>query len=430
MFLRQAREQVVPVALLCVAGDTRSDPQGLSGAVMSQHASFPVSRLLVAYLVFISAFAPLSTDMYLPALPGMAASLQTTNALTSLTISCFLLAFALSMLIWGPYSDRVGRRPVLLLGSALYVVSSLGIAYARSIEVLLAWRVVQAIGSGGISSMSLAIVKDVMQGSAMTRVVTSIQTFTTLAPMLAPLLGGLLLTVTSWRGIFFCLAGCGLLAGVGGLVLRETIVQRSEGHMCRLLGRIGYVMGQQGFRWLLLVFSAVCMPFMGYLAVSSLIYQDVFQLTPQQFSGFFAVNAAMSLLGPLCYGRWFHMWSDRRFFCWFLWAIAVSGAALICFGHVHPLAFAALCAPIAFCSGATRPRSTVLMLNQLETDTGTMTALINSGGLLCGSASMFLCTMPFWPDAFWALGGMACVVGLLTLAGWWHVERRGLARLS
>lgn len=397
---------------------------------MSQRSSFPVKGPFVAYLVFISAFAPLSIDMYLPALPGMAASLQTTDALSSLSISCFMLSFALSMLVWGPCSDRVGRRPVLLGGSALYMLSSLGIAFAQSIEGLLFWRVLQAIGSGGISSMSLAIVKDVLQGRAMSRVITTIQTFTTLAPMLAPLIGGLLLTVTSWRGIFVCLAGCGLLAGLGGLLLRETIEERSEGHVFRVLGRIGYVLRQRGFRWLLLVFSVVCMPFMGYLAVSPLVYQGIFQLSPQGFSAFFAVNAAMSLLGPLSYGRWFHMWSDGRFFSCFLGAIAVSGVGMICLGPLHPLCFAAFCAPIAFCSGATRPRATVLMLNQLDTDTGTMTALINSGGLLCGSTAMFICTLPFWPDAFWALGGMACVVGLLTLLGWRYVSRGGVARLS
>ena len=120
----------------------------------------PGNRWLVAYLAFLSAFAPLSTDMYLPALPHMTQALQTTDALSSLSISCFLLLFGASMLFWGPLSDKYGRKPVLYTGALLYVVSSLFLALAQSIWPLLFWRAVQAIGSGGISAMALAIVKD------------------------------------------------------------------------------------------------------------------------------------------------------------------------------------------------------------------------------------------------------------------------------
>ena len=111
----------------------------------------PGNRWLVAYLAFLSAFAPLSTDMYLPALPHMTQALQTTDALSSLSISCFLLLFGASMLFWGPLSDKYGRKPVLYTGALLYVVSSLFLALAQSIWPLLFWRAVQAIGSGGIT---------------------------------------------------------------------------------------------------------------------------------------------------------------------------------------------------------------------------------------------------------------------------------------
>ena len=141
------------------------------------------NRRLIAYLAFLSAFAPLSTDMYLPALPHMAEALNTTYSLTSLTVSGFLLLFALSMLAWGPLSDKYGRRPVLLAGGAFYVLSSVGIALAGSIGPLLFWRGLQAVSSGAVSSMSLAVVKDILRGAAMEKVVTWIQTVTILAPI-------------------------------------------------------------------------------------------------------------------------------------------------------------------------------------------------------------------------------------------------------
>ena len=322
----------------------------------------PGNRWLVAYLAFLSAFAPLSTDMYLPALPHMTQALQTTDALSSLSISCFLLLFGASMLFWGPLSDKYGRKPVLYTGALLYVVSSLFLALAQSICPLLFWRAVQAIGSGGISAMALAIVKDVLRGRAMEKVITWIQTITILAPMLAPVIGGALLAVTDWRGIFACLLLCGLLAGTGTLLLRETMTHPVQGNAFRTLGRLLVVLRHRGFRCLLLLFSATSMPFMAYLALSSYIFQGLFGLSPQAYSLFFAFNAGMSMLGPLAHERFFRTAPRRLFFSAYLGIVVVAGLGLLLVGDRGPFIFALLCAPISFCGSALRPPATVLML--------------------------------------------------------------------
>lgn len=316
----------------------------------------PGNRWLVAYLAFLSAFAPLSTDMYLPALPHMTQALQTTDALSSLSISCFLLLFGASMLFWGPFSDKYGRKPVLYTGALLYVVSSLFLALAQSIWPLLFWRAVQAIGSGGISAMALAIVKDVLRGRAMEKVITWIQTITILAPMLAPVIGGALLAVTDWRGIFACLLLCGLLAGVGTLLLRETMTHPVQGNAFRTLGRLLVVLRHRGFRCLLLLFSATSMPFMAYLALSSYIFQGLFGLSPQAYSLFFAFNAGMSVFSaprpgasssrPIWASSWWPGWAC----CW--WGIGGPSSSPC---SARPSVFAAApCAPRPRCSCSTR----------------------------------------------------------------------------
>ena len=358
----------------------------------------PGNRWLVAYLAFLSAFAPLSTDMYLPALPHMTQALQTTDALSSLSISCFLLLFGASMLFWGPLSDKYGRKPVLYTGALLYVVSSLFLALAQSIWPLLFWRAVQAIGSGGISAMALAIVKDVLRGRAMEKVITWIQTITILAPMLAPVIGG------------------ALLAGAGTLLLRETMHHPVQGNAFRTLGRLLVVLRHRGFRCLLLLFSATSMPFMAYLALSSYIFQGLF--SPQAYSLFFAFNAGMSMLGPLAHERFFRTAPRRLFFSAYLGIVVVAGLGLLLVGDRGPFIFALLCAPISFCGSALRPPATVLMLNQMRNDTGSLTALINSGGLLFGSLSMLLCALPVWPGPVAAQALMAILVGLACLLGW------------
>ena len=384
----------------------------------------PGNRWLVAYLAFLSAFAPLSTDMYLPALPHMTQALQTTDALSSLSISCFLLLFGASMLFWGPLSDKYGRKPVLYAGALLYVVSSLFLALAQSIWPLLFWRAVQAIGSGGISAMALAIVKDVLRGRAMEKVITWIQTITILAPMLAPVIGGALLAVTDWRGIFACLLLCGLLAGAGTLLLRETMHDPVQGNAFRTLGRLLVVLRHRGFRCLLLLFSATSMPFMAYLALSSYIFQGLFGLSPQAYSLFFAFNAGMSMLGPLAHERFFRTAPRRLFFSAYLGIVVVAGLGLLLVGDQGPFIFALLCAPISFCGSALRPPATVLMLNQMRNDTGSLTALINSGGLLFGSLSMLLCALPVWPGPVAAQALMAILVGTACLLGWLWLDSR------
>lgn len=382
------------------------------------------NRRLIAYLAFLSAFAPLSTDMYLPALPHMAEALNTTYSLTSLTVSGFLLLFALSMLAWGPLSDKYGRRPVLLAGGVFYVLSSVGIALAGSIGPLLFWRGLQAVSSGAVSSMSLAVVKDILRGAAMEKVVTWIQTVTILAPMLAPVAGGGLLLLTDWRGIFWCLAGCGLLALAGGLALRETRARATQGSVFKALGRIFVVLRTPGFGAPLLLFSAMSMPFMAYLAVSSYVFQTRFGLSAQEYSWFFAFNAGMSLLGPLLHMRFFRHWRRGLVITVHLLLVCVAGGLLLLFGNAGPWHFALLYVPVSFCGSAIRPPSTVLLMQCVRGDNGAVTSLINSGTLLCGSLSMLLCSLPFWSGPVTAAGGISCLVAGAAFLGWLRLARR------
>ena len=388
------------------------------------------NKWLIGYLTFISAFAPLSTDMYLPALPHMVTSLATDYAKASLSVSGFLLIFALSMLIWGPLSDKYGRRPVLLGGSLVYVFASVAIALASSIVPLLCWRALQALGSGAVSAMALAIVKDMLRGQALEQVVAWMQTVMVLAPILAPVLGSWILLAVDWRGIFWMLAFCGLLSFLGALGFRETCLpaHRNRGSVFSALGRLFVVLGHPEFRWPLLLFSAMNMPFMAYLAVSSYVFQTLFGLSPQHYSLFFAGNAAMGMLGPLAHMRFFRHWQRRLTIAVHLGLSGVCGILLCLFGGAGPVVFAALYAPITFCGSALRPPGTVLMMESVQGDNGAVTSLINAGGLLCGSLSMFLCALPFWRGLVYAAGSVTVLISGLSLLGWLAMLRLGIVR--
>ena len=237
------------------------------------------------------------------------------------------------------------------------------------------------------------------------------------------MLGGGLLLVASWRGIFWVQGVCGLLSLAGALALRETLASPLTGSPLAALGRIPVVLSHRGFRHLVLLFSAVIMPFMAYLGISAYVFQSLFVVSPQQFSAFFAGNAAISMLGPLCYLRFFRAWDQRRFITGCFLCIACSGAVMLCVGGWGPWWFALCFAPVTFASSAMRPPSTVLMMRQLTADTGTVSALIGSTGLLFGSFSMLLCALPFWPGLIFAAAVICITIGAGGL-WWWLWQNR------
>jgi DHA1 family bicyclomycin/chloramphenicol resistance-like MFS transporter len=382
------------------------------------------SNWLIAYLAFLSAFVPISTDLYLPALPGMSAYFGVKPGLTNLSLSLFMLFYALSMLMWGPFSDKYGRKRILLIGLILYIAASIWLAVCPFIEQLIAGRCLQALGSGAISSVSLAIVKDTYRGRTMEmeNVLIAIQTMVVLAPLLAPVLGGVLLLFTSWRGIFWILAACGCVALFGWCALRETCEQRTQGSVWTALGRVRHVLGHRGFRSLLLVFSLGTMPFMAFLATSAYIYEIIFQATPQRYSYFFAANAAASGLGPLLYLRFFRGLPRREFIAFCYAATGVFGVMIILFGANGPFTFALLFAPVTICGSALRPPTTMLLMNQMDTDTGTVSALVVCLALFFGGLSMLLCSLP-WSSFILATGSIAMLVGLICSSGWLWLDR-------
>lgn len=386
--------------------------------VYSNRLFLPGNRFFVLYLSFLSAFAPLSTDMYLPALPAMAENFGVSSDAITNTISYFFLVFALSMLFWGPLSDRYGRKPALAAGSILYAAASVFIALTDSLEILIFWRCVQAFGSGAASSISLAIVKDALKGRLMENVIGFMQTITVLAPLTAPVIGGGLLLFISWRGIFWVLAGCGLISFLGACALRETVRIKSASGVLSVAARIFVVLKNSKFRDSLLIFSALAMPFMSYLALSPFVYQSQFGLSAQAYSLFFALNSCFIMAGPASYLKYFNRFNRGKLILFQLIIMSMSGLAIILIGGVGPWIFLFVFAPISFCGSLLRPPSTLVMLESNRGDNGVVASLINCGALLCGSFSMFLSTLSFWPGPTIAIGSMATVVCLVCAFCW------------
>ncbi len=379
---------------------------------------FPLgAKGLIAFLAFLSSFVPLSVDLYLPAMPGMVDFFSTTPEMANFTLSFFMLFFAVSMLLWGPFTDKYGRKPILSLGLALYIVGSLVCVFSSMIHLLIAGRVIQAIGSGAIQAVSTAIVKDNFKGAVMERVFVWIQTLTILCPMLAPVLGAFLLKFVSWRGLFVILSLCGILAFVMVFFLKETLENPTVGSAFQSLGRIGFVLSNRGYQILLLVFSLMIMPVMSFLSTSSFIYMSLFHLSAEEYSYFFAFNGCFSLLAPILYMRLLRYLPRVLFLTASFICIAVFGGLILIFGTMNPFAFALLYAPVTFFGSACRPAGTMLIMNQMDTDNGTVGSLWGCVALLFGSFSMILCSFD-WPVLTMAVGTISLCAGVLCTSVW------------
>src|SRR5215210_3235221 len=187
----------------------------------------PDTLALTAVLALLTALGPLSTDMYLPSLPAIAQNFRAGPAQTQLTLSVFLLGFAVGQFVYGPVSDKTGRRPVLLFGLGLFLLATLACAAATSIEALIAARFVQALGASGPIVLGRAMVRDLYDGARAGRELSRMGSIMGLVPAIAPIFGGVLHEVFGWRSTFMAsvLFG-GALAAVVSTRLPETIRTR------------------------------------------------------------------------------------------------------------------------------------------------------------------------------------------------------------
>ncbi len=373
---------------------------------------------LIFFITLMNMFIPLSTDLYLPALPTMSVALGVSTALTNLTLVSFFFFFAVGTLFWGPISDKYGRKPVLVAGTGLYVAASAVCALAPDVYVLIAARVMQGIAAGAIISVSMALIKDCFSGKQRETILAIVQSVGGLAPMIAPVLGGILLQFTNWRGSFVVLTVVGTVCLLLSLLYQETLdaAERYDGTVLGSLGRLVTVGKNAGFLVPCLIFSLYNLAFMGYIAMSSYIYVDFFGLSEQVYSYFFAANAALSLIGPMIYVKFFTRTNKRKFANVCFIGYVLCGVLLLLLGDKTPLLFWLGFAPFSLLGTISRPFSTNILLEQQSGDTGSASSLINGVSTILGSVGMMTASM--WSDTIFGMGITIFLSGAVSVVGW------------
>ncbi|HEY3417669.1 MAG TPA: MFS transporter, partial [Armatimonadota bacterium] len=292
-------------------------------------------------------------------------------------------------------------------------------AVAGNVYQLIVFRVLQAIAGGASPAIATALVKDLFQGQRRVRGLVLIQSMVMIAPIVAPLIGAFLLKYISWRGIFFTLAGFGVLALVWSLALRETVLARFKGSVLQTLGQLGAVLRVPGFTVLLVIFSLITMPLYAYLASSSYIYIDEFKLSPLWFSFFFMGNAASAVVAPFIFLSASRHVNSRAIITTCFVVMVGSGIAICLLGHLHPWTLALCIIPATMVMGIIRPPGTHLMLEQVQGATGSASSLIICSMSILGSAGMLLMSAN-WRSMIVPLGlvhlGAGIIAGGLWLA--------------
>ena len=371
---------------------------------------------LVILIALLSAFVPLSTDLYLPALPGMSEHFGAPADQINLTLVVFFIFYSFGTLAWGPLSDCFGRKPVLVVGLGTYILASCLCATAWDVTSLIIFRALQAAGGSAAGTVATAVVKDVYSGRKREKVLAIVQSMTLIAPAVGPVLGAFLLGITSWRGVFWTLAIIGVLAFLGSIAYQETIVVRNR-EMSKSLVRMGKVLQNRGFTQLLVVFSIGSISSMAYIASSTYIYQQQFMLSEQAYSFYFALNALGLISGPMLFLRLSrHIHSEKIIPRCFL-AIAISGVLLCFLGNLQPWVFLLCLLPSSIAGSCMRAPASNLMLEQQKTDTGSVSSLIGCTGLLMGSLGMQLISLN-WANTIIALGSMMIITATTSLVLW------------
>ena len=397
---------------------------------MPQFASQPRQKYLgshglIVLITLLSAFVPLSTDLYLPALPTMSKSLQAPVEEINFTLSAFFVMYSLGMLVWGPLSDRYGRKPILLTGLGIYVFASGICSITTSVTALIVFRALQALGGSAAGAVASAVVKDTFSGRKRESVLAIVQSMTMLSPAVAPMFGAMLLNVTSWRGVFWTLTAIGGLALLGGLLLEETLHERNTGALLYSFSRLGKVLQNRPFTMLMLLFSIGSISSLAFITASTYIYQDGFHLSSQAYSFYFAVNAICLIAGPIVYmriSRRIHPETIIRVS--FLISLA-SGVLMILFGNLAPYVFMLCILPSSIAGSVIRPPSANLMLEQQKGDTGSLVSVMGCTGMLMGSLGMTLISFP-WGNTIIALGTMTLLTALTSILAWPLVIKRAI----
>ncbi|MEU1018895.1 Bcr/CflA family multidrug efflux MFS transporter [Streptomyces sp. NPDC005900] len=352
--------------------------------------------LVTLVLGGLTAVPPLSMDMYLPALPEVTDALHAPAATVQLTLTACLLGMALGQLVVGPMSDKWGRRRPLLIGLLVYIAATAICAFAPTVELLIGFRLLQGLAGAAGIVIARAVVRDLYDGVEMARFFSTLMLISGVAPVVAPLIGGQVLRVTDWRGVFVVLTGVGTALTL--LVWRrlpETLDpdKRHSGGTVEALRTMRSLLADRVFTGYMIAGGFAFAALFAYISASPFVIQEIYGASPQTFSLLFGVNsvgliAAGQLNGKVLVGRV----SLNKVLATGLAALTVAATALLLmttgvFGDVGLFPVAAGLFVLMSTMGLVMPNTQSLALTRTPHAAGSASALLGTTSFLIGAVA-------------------------------------------
>jgi DHA1 family bicyclomycin/chloramphenicol resistance-like MFS transporter len=347
----------------------------------------------VLVLGLLIAIGPLTIDTYLPAMPTIADELGATESQVQGTLTGILLGMGLGQLLVGPLADAVGRRAPLIAGLGLHVVASLFCAWAPTVELLTAGRVLQGLGNAAVSVVAMATVRDLFTGSAAATLLSRLMLVMGIAPIIAPTIGGFVLGHTSWRGVFVLVSIAGAaLAVVAMLALRETLPpeRRRRLRPGAVLRTYGSLLRDRTFVGLVLISGLMFATLFSYIGGSSFVLQEIYGLSVAQFGLAFGLNSLGFLTGSQLNPFLLRRLTPRDVVragvaIGSVSSVVLLAAAVTGLGGL-PLVLGALWF-LLFSCGLTLPNTPALALTRHGEAAGTAAALLGASQFVIGGAA-------------------------------------------
>lgn len=340
---------------------------------------------LIMLLGALSAFPPLVTDMYLPTLPAMAVMFHASAAAVQAGLGACIVGLAIGQILFGPLSDKFGRRPVMLSSLAVYTLATVAAIWSPGIEVFIVCRLVQGLGGAGGVVLSRSVATDCYSGHELARTLAIIAAINGIAPVIAPVVGGFFSDSIGWQGIFWILAGVGVLLAAVALPFRESLdrERRHHGSIGSLMGNAMVLLRDRRYLPWVLAFGLANAVLFGYISSAAFLIQEEFGFSELGFSMVFACNSLGIVLGSMVSLRFRTPQRALRVATagMALGALLELGAALAGLGFA---AYEALAFVTVFCVGMMFPTATTLAMQNGKAAIGWASALLGACGFTCG----------------------------------------------
>lgn len=434
--------------------------------------SFFVSVLTINLLLI------LAIDMYVPALPSMQREFAVSEAYLNLTMFVFFLFAAVGVVLAGPISDQRGRKPLLLAGCGTFAVASALCAVAPTVELVIAFRLVEAVGYGFVMTIVTALVKDAYAGEDLKVAMTFLQSLVIIGPAIAPFLGTLLLSIGGWREVFGFLALCGAVSFALGCLITEThpsagvraagrargaraagrargaraaatataaepagaanpaleVASASQGAqggvgaaLRDLVAGSRALMRDRSFMSLALIMGIAGVPYFAFIAVVSYVLLDYFMLSYFEYSVIYAIACVVTIVAPYLYMALSKRLGVNAVLRLSIALVAVTFVTMLAFGTASPLLFLLTFVPYALAEGVVRPMSYVVLLDQPDNRVGAASSFANCIYSVFTSVATVLATLP-WSNF---VTGVAVLAGasmvLMIVLYLWGMRKRPMS---